>query len=759
MADPGCSGAGDNDESNPAPTTTTGGTTSSTTGSSTTTGGGDTSSTTTGSSTTSTTGGDTSTTGGSNLPDVKNPFEAGKGKGKKHKADFEFSDKSQAKGEGDKRKPDAPNPIRRPDGTPTNSNPSVSIADFGAAPIGVPNFMISQFSIPPFLLPIYQACGTQYGIPWEVLASINRIETAFGTNLNVSSAGALGWMQFIPSTWRAYGVDANGDGRKDPYNPVDAICAAARYLKAAGGDTDIRKAIFSYNHADWYVDEVLLYAQQYGKLPSGIVDSLTGLTEGAHFPVAAKARYADDISERAAVKRSTPRKGVKGNAADVISGSPTRRGINIYAKKSSPVVAVNDGVVKKVGHNKHLGNYLVLRDAYGNEFTYSDLGKVAKAIPVPKKDNSLTGSDFKLVGGGKKAKDAKKGSTKKESSGPVNTENARARVAALPDRKANRGSNQNLGGQLDQVLKGGVPGYDTVKNYLSGVLRFDPKTMDAKRLRAGSKVVAGTVLGQIGNLHDGSASHLHFAIKPAGKGARKIDPKPILDGWKLLEATAIYRAAGQNPFDESANVGQVLLMSKSQLMKRVLKDPALQIYSCGRADIRSGRIDRRVLAVMEYLVARGYHLTITSLECGHSKMTVSGNVSAHWTGDAIDIAQVNGIPILGNQGPGSITEDVINDLLKLQGSMRPAQIISLMDMGGPTFSMPDHNDHIHVGYTPSAVPDGGGSNLSTLLKPAQWDKLLNRIGKLDQPKVPTSPSDFALPDKHQKRSSNAHLGE
>ncbi len=429
MADPGCSGATDNDESNPAATTTTGGTTSSTTGSSTTTGG-DTSSTD--GSTTTTTGGDTST-GGSNLPDIKNPFEAGKGK--KHKSDFEFTDKSQAKGEGDKRKPDAPNPIRRPDGTPTNSNPSVSIADFGAAPIGVPNFMISQFSIPPFLLPIYQACGTQYGIPWEVLASINRIETAFGTNLNVSSAGALGWMQFIPSTWRAYGVDANGDGRKDPYNPVDAICAAARYLKAAGGDTDIRKAIFSYNHADWYVDEVLLYAQQYGKLPSGIVDSLTGLTEGAHFPVAAKARYADDISERAAEKRSTPRKGVKGNAADVISGSPTRRGINIYAKKTSPVVAVNDGVVKKVGHNKHLGNYLVLRDAYGNEFTYSDLGKVAKAIPVPKKDNSLTGADFKLVGGGKKAKDAKKGSAKKAE---AEQRTRQHRERPRPDRRAAR---------------------------------------------------------------------------------------------------------------------------------------------------------------------------------------------------------------------------------------------------------------------------------------------------------------------------------
>ena len=64
-----------------------------------------------------------------------------------------------------------------------------------------------------------------------------------------------------------YGVDANDDGRKDPYNPVDAICAAARYLKAAGGEEDLRTAIFAYNHADWYVDEVLLYANQYGKLP------------------------------------------------------------------------------------------------------------------------------------------------------------------------------------------------------------------------------------------------------------------------------------------------------------------------------------------------------------------------------------------------------------------------------------------------------------------------------------------------------------
>ena len=294
------------------------------------------------------------------------------------------------------RQPMEPTEERNGDGSPADTNPGLTVADFGPAPVGVPNFVIDQFSIPPFLLPIYQACGTEYGIPWQVLASINRIETAFGTNLNVSSAGALGWMQFIPSSWQMYGVDANDDGRKDPYNPVDAICAAARYLRAAGGQEDLRTAIFAYNHADWYVDEVLLYANQYGKLPADLVSSLTGLTEGARFPVAANARYADDISERQALKRSTPSKRASGNAADVISGSPTSRGIDIFAREGAPVVAVNDGVITDVGESKELGKYIVLRDAYGNRFTYANLGEVSEVYPVPK-ENELTAKDFELV--------------------------------------------------------------------------------------------------------------------------------------------------------------------------------------------------------------------------------------------------------------------------------------------------------------------------------------------------------------------------
>jgi murein DD-endopeptidase MepM/ murein hydrolase activator NlpD len=102
--------------------------------------------------------------------------------------------------------------------------------------------------------------GASYGIPWQVLAAINKIETNFGRNMGPSSAGAVGWMQFMPDTWLRWGMDASGDGIADPWNAEDAVHAAARYLAAAEGRIDVSRAIFAYNHAQWYVDEVLQLA-------------------------------------------------------------------------------------------------------------------------------------------------------------------------------------------------------------------------------------------------------------------------------------------------------------------------------------------------------------------------------------------------------------------------------------------------------------------------------------------------------------------
>ncbi len=113
----------------------------------------------------------------------------------------------------------------------------------------------------PILHGYWQRAGATYGIPWQVLAAINKVESNFGKNMGPSSAGAVGWMQFMPSTWDRWGMDADGDGIADPWNPQDAIFAAARYLAAAGGRTDLPRSIFAYNHAQWYVDEILGLAQ------------------------------------------------------------------------------------------------------------------------------------------------------------------------------------------------------------------------------------------------------------------------------------------------------------------------------------------------------------------------------------------------------------------------------------------------------------------------------------------------------------------
>ena len=357
---------------------------------------------------------------------------------------------------------------------------------------------------------------------------------------------------------------------------------------------------------------------------------------------------------------------------------------------------------------------------------------------------------------------------------PVNTQDSRDRVFANPDRKDNAGQ-ANVTKQLDTMLGKKAKGYASFKPYVNGILRYDPKTMQSAQLKKGAKVIAGTVLGRIGDsprfkgTSTALAPHLNFAIRPAGRGAPKIDPKPILDGWKLLEATAIYRAAGKDPFANStATTSQVLLASKDQLERQVLNDPKLDIYACGRNDIATGQIDRRVLAVLEYLSTRGYSLTITALKCGHSILTTTGTVSEHSTGDAVDIATINGVPVLGNQGPGTLAESLVKDVLKLQGSMEPHQVISLMTLGGPSFALPDHDDHVHIGYRPegdeTATSSDDQQQFAQILKPQQWRDLINRIGNIDNPTVARKPSAASLPagkpgKDAPKRASSAHLGE
>jgi murein DD-endopeptidase MepM/ murein hydrolase activator NlpD len=137
-----------------------------------------------------------------------------------------------------------------------------NIDPFTASELARFSSLVAKLDKPPrFLIPIYKAAAKHYRIPWQILAAINAIETNYGRNLSVSPMGAIGWMQFMPGTWMEYGVAARGHHRPNPYDPRDAIFSAARYLHASGAPRHMRRAIFAYNHARWYVDAVLWRAQ------------------------------------------------------------------------------------------------------------------------------------------------------------------------------------------------------------------------------------------------------------------------------------------------------------------------------------------------------------------------------------------------------------------------------------------------------------------------------------------------------------------
>lgn len=675
----------------------------------------------------------------------------------------------------------------------------------------VPNFFINEFKIPPFLLPIYQAAGIQYGIRWEILAAINEIETDYGRNLSISSAGAQGWMQFMPATWAQYGLDANGDDKADPYNPVDAIFSAARYLKAAGSDTDIRKAIFAYNHADWYVNSVLARARLISVLPTDLVGSLVGLTQGV-FPVTGKASYI----------------GADEGDGVAFGSSAKVRNAEITAKAGADAIAVQDGTITAIGESVRLGKFVKLRDVYGNVYTYAHLDTVAETYAAAKDDvesdtdqTDATGPSSDPVpttaaSAGKQrpakaAKRAKKAKAEQAEATPKRTATDRTpapggkeRVYANPDYAAASSSPSaaphgdlsssdpsTVASQPEPLLTPEMPDETTPS------VEASTKGMVMRPLQKGSRVTSGTKLGTIatveaynedrGRKRSGAEAsvdtapvddatdstdespdggRMTFEIRPAGDDAPRIDPRPILEGWQLLQTSSVYAANegdGDAMFSRStgATAGQVLLMTKAQLQRRVLADKNITIYEVGRQQIASGLIDRRVLATLAYLSASGHELSVSSLS-RPGAITSSGNVSDHSSGNAIDIAAVDGEIISpATQGRGSITDTTIKRLLQLQGTVRPHQIISLMtpaDFGGASnvLALPDHDDHIHVGF-PSNVADDPllGRQLASALEPGQWDDLIDRLGKITNPKVSAKPSKYALKVKKAKKTTPA----
>jgi len=530
-------------------------------------------------------------------------------------------------------------------------------------------------------------------------------------------------------------VDANGDGFKDPYNPADAIFAAARYLRAAGADNNIKAGVFSYNHSQAYVGSVMLRAQLLGGTPSELLGAITGLTE-ARFPVHAAAHFSDGFPT--VTTKGKPR---------------TLAGTVIYSQPRAPVIAVQDGEIVEIGHSPTLGRFVSLRDAFGNTYVYAQLGDVSSVYPVLEPRVHTAVSD-RIAQPGRKAEPAPSGpaTAGAQPRSPV-SEGATVSALALG---AAAGLEPAPSPWTPPVAKSPPAPLRSPARH-PRVFRAGSNDVYLHPLRAGVQVIAGTVLGHLGaGAAASGAPHVLFQIRPAGAGAPSIDPKPILDGWVALENTSIFRAKGENPFlATSPTTGQVLLESKQQLEPQVLHDAGIHLGSCGRQAVQAGSVDKRVLAMLEYLSVSGLKPTVSGLKCPSStSAAVAANVRVSSSNGAVNITAIDGIPISQHQGAGSIADNAVRRLLMLQGAARPQRIVSLMSYPGSAgaFASPKARDAIKVRF--SALSRAGAVAArasSSVLTPSGWVKLIARLGEIPDPTVPRGPSSAAIAVKPTTR--------
>ncbi|HEX3510523.1 MAG TPA: lytic transglycosylase domain-containing protein [Solirubrobacteraceae bacterium] len=172
----------------------------------------------------------------------------------------------------------------------------------GAEAAGAPT-PLALGDIPASYLSLYQRAAARYGIDWAVLAGVGKVECDHGRDPDpsctregaVNAAGAGGPMQFIAATWARYGVDGDGDGRVDRWDPADAIFSAANYLHAAGAPGNTRAALLAYNHAGWYADDVEAWAARYRSEAVGpVAASWAPAGQGGYVPGASARLSARD---------------------------------------------------------------------------------------------------------------------------------------------------------------------------------------------------------------------------------------------------------------------------------------------------------------------------------------------------------------------------------------------------------------------------------------------------------------------------------
>ena len=638
----------------------------------------------------------------------------------------------------------------------------------------VPQYLIDIYHVPTFLLGIFQSAGSAYGVPWQTLAAINEVETNYGTNLDTSSAGAVGWMQFLPSTWRRYGVDASASGRRDPYNAADAIFAAARYLAAAGAGHNLPGAIYAYNHSWSYVRSVLLRAQVLSGEPVSMIAALSELGEG-DFPIQLSyhASYgAQSSGTGAAAATTTPTVGTAPSpgAVGAIAAGTVRRDARttIFANSNAAVVAVQDGTIVAIGHSHRLGRYVALRNAFGDVFTYGHLSTVSAWYPAAKRTLGSSGARPSALAAGPRPDGAPASAGRQTSHRPLAralfgapAPAAHSNAVAAPAVATPDVVTLNLRSsvtpvalftpihKVDSALAKATPAHAThalvrpsLLRYFTSALGLRPSRVVLEPLRVGSRVLAGTILGRITAAQGKRRASLLFELRPAGQ-RYAIDARPFLDSWSQLATVERHRVAyGPQLFgadDHPAVSGALLVASQVDLARTVLEDKRVTVPGCERIAIATGGVDRRVLASLELLAAGAAKPTVSGAWCVSSRSAAAAPAVLR-TGNAVAI-EAHATPVT----IGAEAARFARDLHALAGAS--VALNASRDLITISFA-PAHQP---VALAASAAFTGGFA-----LSQTRWATLDARLRQIAEPRVPTEISAVALRDAGSARHSQAH---
>jgi hypothetical protein len=495
------------------------------------------------------------------------------------------------------------------------------------------------------------------------------------------------------------------------------------------------------------------------------------------------AHTADSAAHAAAIPGSTPAPSprVAAARARAAANAPAKPAqlVELLGDPGASAVAVEDGRIEHLGHSHALGRYLVLRDIYGDVFTYAGLGSIAPRYRpmVPSIERRISAS---------REPTPTQAATAGHQSPLTLKVKAHAAQANAPVSAPAEPESETAPAGMGRVRLFAHPD-NPVARAAAHAGRATSASGGWAVLKTGSIVAKGTVLGHLDTPPGATAGQLRFAVRPAGDSAT-IDPQPLLQNWRQLDAALHPKGSKGTDALLGATAGDALSMSKGELERAVLADTGIQLDTCGRRDVAGGTVDKRVLAALVFLSRSGLQPTVAGLRClrggdspsglsvvaggsaGASLRSAAQQMVAHGGGLAVDITAINDIPIAGHQGPGSVTDAAIRTLLTLHGRFAPHRIVSLMKYpeASSTEALPAAWNHIHLEFLPvrataaAHVAAAGPAAASPLaasgeLNEAQWSQLIGRIAALPKPKVSVTPSSAAIRDP-QAAPTNRGLG-